>query len=225
MNFLAHCALAFEASQRWTHGQDMRHGLLAGAIFADFGKGPIDRSLPVALQTGIRLHRRIDAFAGQHQAVRDSCAVFPKRLRRYAPIFLDILGDYYLSRHWDEYYSHSRSTLSQQCYQACDINVEYLSAEQSAQIARFLSYMRDTDLLASYHDWHHIERAIRSVMRRLDKLSLQDQAITAVYDLRDSGEAAFGIYFGEMRQALLDWASLIPSASDGTQSNSQRETT
>jgi hypothetical protein len=85
--------------------------------------------------------------------------------------------------------------------------------------------MRDTDLLASYHNWNHIERAIRSVMRRLNKLSLQDQAITAVYDLRDSGEAAFGIYFSEARHALLDWESLIPSASDGTQSNSERETT
>ena len=119
--------------------------------------------------------------------MRDSCAVFPKRLRRYAPIFLDILGDYYLSQHWDEYYSHSRSTLSQQCYQACDVNAQYLSAEKSVQMSRFLGYMRDTDLLASYHDWHHIERAIRSVMRRLNKLSLQDHAITAVYDLRDSG--------------------------------------
>ena len=58
-------------------------------------------------------------------------------------------------------------------------------------------------------------------MRRLNKLSLQDQAITAVYDLRDSGEAAFDIYFGEMRHALLDWASLIPITIDGTQSNSQ----
>ena len=82
--------------------------------------------------------------------------------------------------------------------------------------------MRDTDLLASYHDWNHIERAIRSVMRRLNKLSLQDQAITAVYDLRDSGEAAFGMVW---RGATCpDWDRLS-QVRGGTQSNSERETT
>ena len=96
MNFLAHCALALEASQRWPQGHTLRQGLLAGAIFADFGKGPIDKSLPRDLQTGIRLHRRIDAFSNIHQQSRDRCATFPQELRRYAQIFLDILGDYYL---------------------------------------------------------------------------------------------------------------------------------
>ena len=47
-------------------------------------KGPIDKSLPLDLQTGIRLHRRIDAFSNQHQAIRDRCATFPLELRRYA---------------------------------------------------------------------------------------------------------------------------------------------
>ena len=82
MNFLAHCALALEASQRWPQGHSLRKGLLAGAIFADFGKGPINSSLPVDLQTGIRLHRRNDASSNQHQVIRDSCAAFPPELRR-----------------------------------------------------------------------------------------------------------------------------------------------
>ena len=225
MNFLAHCALALEASQRWPQGHTLRQGLLAGAIFADFGKGPIDSSLPLDLQTGIRLHRRIDAFSNQHQAIRDRCATFPPELRRYAPIFLDILGDYYLSQNWAQYYAHSRATLSQQCYEACDMYSVHLSAEQATQMTQFLTYMRSADLLANYHDWHHIERATHSVLRRLDKLPLLDQANVALHDQRDSGAAAFSIYFQDMRHALPEWVSLVAGVRQSTPSNRQRETT
>ncbi len=225
MNFLAHCALALEASQRWPQGHTLRQGLLAGAIFADFGKGQIDKSLPLDLQTGIRLHRRIDAFSNQHQTIRDRCATFPQELRRYAPIFLDILGDYYLSQNWAYYYAHSRATLSQQCYEACDIYSVYLSVEQAAQMRRFLAYMRSADLLANYNDWQHIERATHSVLRRLDKLQLLDLANEAIHDERDSGAAAFSIYFQDMRHALPEWASLIAGVRESTPSTRQRETT
>ena len=53
-----------------TGGDALRSGLLAGAILADFGKGPIDSKWPLELQAGIRLHRRIDAFT--NPARRDS---------------------------------------------------------------------------------------------------------------------------------------------------------
>ena len=76
MNFLAHCALADDASNSWPTGEDMRQGLLAGAILADFGKGPVPKSMPNALQTGIRLHRRIDAFSNQQATIREVCATF-----------------------------------------------------------------------------------------------------------------------------------------------------
>ena len=225
MNFLVHCALALEASRRWPQGHTIRQGLLAGAIFADFDKGPIDKSLPLDLQTGIRLHRRIDAFSNQHQAIRDRCATFPLELRRYAPIFLDILGDFYLSQNWAYYYAHSRATLSRRCYEACEIYSVYLSTEQATQMTRFLVYMRGADLLANYDDWQHIERATHSVLRRLDKLPLLNLANKAMHDERDSGAAAFSIYYRDMRHALPKWASLKAGDRESTPSTRQRETT
>ena len=126
MNFLAHCALAQDASDCWTGGHAMRGGLLAGAILADFGKGRIDTRLPLELQAGIRLHRRIDAFTNQHELIRSTCAAFPADLRRYAPIFIDILGDYYLSQMWDIYYAEPRTQFSQRCYHACATYADHL---------------------------------------------------------------------------------------------------
>ena len=103
MNFLAHCALAADASETWSVDSHCRNGLLAGAIIADFCKGRVNTQWPRPLQ-GIRLHRRIDAVSNQHAAIRNSCQLYPKELRRYAPIFVDILADYHLSHRWQDYY-------------------------------------------------------------------------------------------------------------------------
>jgi hypothetical protein len=63
------------------------------------------------------------------------------------------------------------------------------------------------------------------VLRRLDKLPLLDLANEAIHDERDSGAAAFSIYFQDMRHALPEWASLIAGVRESTPSTRQRETT
>jgi len=213
VNFLAHCALAQDASNCWENGNALRDGLLAGAILADFGKGPIASHLPLDLQAGIRLHRRIDAFTNQHDLIRDTCTSFPPRLRRYAPIFLDILGDYYLSRTWSNYYTEARPDFSQRCYDACAAYGQYLGEAEAAQLQKFLHYMRSTDLLANYDGWEHVERGLRSVLRRLGQSSLFEAANIAADAQRDSGEHAFRLYFSDLRDQLPAWATLATAVS------------
>ena len=212
MNFLAHCALAQDASDCWTGGHAMRGGLLAGAILADFGKGRIDTRLPLELQAGIRLHRRIDAFTNQHELIRSTCAAFPADLRRYAPIFIDILGDYYLSQMWDIYYTEPRTQFSQSCYHACATYADHLDPARAAQLQKFLQYMRSTDLLANYHDWEHVERGLHSVLRRLGRTSLYNAVCIATAAQRDSGERAFRLYFSDLRDQIPTWVTLATAA-------------
>ena len=213
MNFLAHCALAQDASECWTEGNALRNGLLAGAILADFGKGRIDTRLPSELQAGIRLHRRIDAFTNQHELIRSTCASFPADLRRYAPIFLDILGDYYLSQMWDVFYAEPRTQFSQRCYDACAAYAHHLDDAKAPQLQKFLQYMRSTDLLANYHDWEHVERGLHSVLRRLGKTSLYKAVNIAAAAQRDSGEHAFRLYFTDLRDQLPIWATVATTVS------------
>ena len=208
MNFLAHCALAQDASECWEDGDALRSGLLAGAILADFGKGPVASHLPLELQTGIRLHRRIDAFTNQHDLIRNTCASFPPGLRRYAPIFLDILGDYYLSQTWDDYYAETRPQFSQRCYDACTAYAHHLEETKAPQLHTFMQYMRSSDLLANYHDWEHVERGLHSVLRRLGQTSLYEAVNIAADAQRDSGEHAFRLYFSDIRDQLPAWATL-----------------
>ena len=217
MNFLAHCALANDASNSWPAGENMRQGLLAGAILADFGKGPVPTSMPNALQTGIRLHRRIDAFSNQQTTIREVCTTFPANLRRYAPIFLDILGYYYLSKSWDLYYDEPRHIFSQRCYAACAEFRDSLQGNSSLQLGKFLSYMRETDLLANYDEWQHVERGLHSVLRRLGQEGLSQEVKEAAIAQRDTGEAAFRIYFADLRSQLPHWSALA-TTHEGSQS-------
>jgi acyl carrier protein phosphodiesterase len=209
MNFLAHCALASDASERWPDGDLRLKGLLAGAVLADFSKGLIPKALPAELQTGIRLHRRIDAYSNQHPTIKDACASFPPALRRYAPIFVDILADYYLSLAWDDYYSTPRTVFSAQCYEACDRYRTRPEYAESAHLMRFINYMQETDLLASYHLWSHVERSLHSVLRRLGQEALLSEVIVACLAQHDSGQSAFRIYFPNLRQQLTTWSSLM----------------
>ena len=186
----------------------MQQGLLAGAILADFGKGPISSNLPTELQSGLRLHRRIDAYSNSHETIRAVCASFPTELRRYAPIFVDILGDYYLSQNWHNYYQHSRDELNDRVLVACRHYASCLNEAQTNRLESFLQYMEDVDLLVNYHQWRHIERGLYSVLRRLGKPDLfSDVQISAIAQ-RDTGADAFRIYFSDMRHQLPGWASL-----------------
>ena len=65
MNFLAHRLLACP-------GQ----GRIAGGVLGDFVKRKMPESLPPALRAGIRLHRRIDAFANRSADMKPSSARF-----------------------------------------------------------------------------------------------------------------------------------------------------
>ena len=209
MNFLVHCVLADDASHIWPQGESLNKGLLAGAILADFSKGPVAHSLPRELQAGIRLHRRIDAYSNQHEAIQQVCAGFPKALRRYAPIFVDILADHYLSLSWDEYCPTPKTAFSSRCYEACEQYAGNSEYQASASLRPFMDYMRQQDLLAHYHNWSNVERGLRSVLRRLGQESLLHTVISACQEQHDSGQRAFRIYFPDLRQQLTSWSSLM----------------
>ena len=72
----------------------------------------------------------------------------------------------------------------------------------------FLQYMRNTDLLANYHDWEHVERGLQSVLRRLGRTSLYEAVNMAADAQRDSGERAFRLpLLADLRDQLPAWAA------------------
>lgn len=111
VNHLAHCFLSFGEPET-----------LVGNFVADYVKGSRWRDYPPGVQTGILLHRQIDAFADGHEAAARSRKRIREGAGRYAGPVTDILYDHLLCRHWEtyagdwafeEFAAHTYDTLAQ----------------------------------------------------------------------------------------------------------------
>lgn len=93
MNYLAHALLA----------EPYAHSLI-GNIAGDLVKGPLDgHGLHPRVADGVRRHRKVDLLTDRHPTYVQLRSAFPAGHRRYAGIVLDVLFDYFLTRHWDRF--------------------------------------------------------------------------------------------------------------------------
>jgi acyl carrier protein phosphodiesterase len=106
MNHLAHFALAGPSTE-----------CLVGAFLGDYVKGRLKGVYSEDIETGIALHRAIDAFTDHHPIVRRSQARFDAQYRRYAGIMTDIIYDHVLAQAWSIYYPEPLIEFSQRSLQ------------------------------------------------------------------------------------------------------------
>ena len=152
MNFLAHCLLARPGD-----------GYLAGAVLGDFVKGAISGDLPPELQAGIRLHRRIDTHSNQLAEMKRSAGRFHPRLRRAAPVLLDIVADHCLARAWRCFADDDIGAFTAQVYAA----IQRFEDFAPPRSRRFVAHMTETDLLARYADPNVAHEAMTRILERL----------------------------------------------------------
>jgi len=152
LNYLAHFHLA------WPH-----EGLLAGALEGDFHKGVLRGALPHDLERGIKLHRAIDAYTDQHPDLLELRALFPKKLRRYCGILIDLSFDHYLSLGWQRYCEVPLDQFNVQVLDVLTQRRSQLSAGSQHMLARLLQY----DILERYQHWETVPATAQRVGERL----------------------------------------------------------
>lgn len=172
MNFLAHCALADAPDER---SGEVRADLIAGGFLGDFVKGPVP-PLPGHLAHGIRLHRRIDAFSNGQPQIRDSVLRFGPRLRRSAPVFVDLVCDHFLARDFEHHHGEPAAVF---CREICTLLQRY-EPRMPARAQRFYRAMCETNLLAGYADPAVLQRTFERVAQRLGDTDLAPLAMDAV---------------------------------------------
>lgn len=89
MNYLAHLHLGGQRPEE-----------LLGSLYGDFVKGPLQGEFRPGIESGIQLHRSIDAFTDAHPLVGQALSRFTHTRRRYAGIVLDVFFDHCLARDW-----------------------------------------------------------------------------------------------------------------------------
>lgn len=209
MNFLAHCLLAERAAEHLNYREDDRDMLIAGGFIGDFLKGPVSEDLPEALAIGVRLHRRIDAYSNQHDAIRRSCNRFPDTLRRLAPPLVDVIADHLLATSWSSHHHQSLTQFSAESYRCIRDSEDYLPDTGR----EFFSWMVENDLLASYQHWESAQRGMRSVTRRLRRGELNDQLADQLPDIVADLKRDFDDYFPDLQGHANSWLSAAPRSS------------
>lgn len=199
MNFLAHFLIPDRAVQR------PHPDLLAGGFLGDFLKGPVPEDLPAALADGVRLHRRIDAVSNRHPAVRRSCARFPPALRRFAPVFVDVVADHLLARSWHRFHPAPLPAFTARAYAATTPHLARLP--ESGR--RFFRFMAEEDLLARYREPEPMHRGIGSVMRRLKRPEATTAAIAVVDAHMAALEDDFHDYLPDLITDAAGWLARL----------------
>ena len=74
-------------------------------MLGDFVKGPVLSDWPTDVAFGIRLHRRVDVLTDSDSAWKASRDRFPKALRRFAGIAVDLFYDHILARDWSRHHA------------------------------------------------------------------------------------------------------------------------
>lgn len=152
MNYLAHFHLA-----------KAEDDCIVGALLGDFIKGPLRGDWPAGWETGIRLHRRVDALSDAHPLRRRFAQELPPEFRRYAGIMLDVCCDYLLSRHWARFNDESLPQFAARVYAL----LEKHQAELPEPAARMARRLIDYDVLTVFYRWNSVPATLERIGTRL----------------------------------------------------------
>lgn len=153
MNFLAHLFLS---------GSDPE--ILVGNLLGDFVKGRLDGHFPAGIERGIRLHRRIDSFAGLNPHFLRSKRRLNASFGHYRGVLVDLFYDHFLAVQWDEY---ADMPLQHFLSGARRIVLEYeeVLPERLARVVPIIF----AELLPSYIEVQGIELALQRMSTRIKR--------------------------------------------------------
>ncbi|WP_426059282.1 ACP phosphodiesterase [Hymenobacter sp. B1770] len=190
MNFLAHLFLSGPPNS------PAYAEVLLGNFIADSVPGKQLENYPLAVQTGIRLHRAIDTFTDQHPVVRRAT----QRLRaagygKYAGVISDMFLDHFLARHFPEFTSERLADFAQRIYAL--LNARHV--DMPPRVQHFLPHMAQHNWLLSYADLESITRALNGLSRRASPGSGMETAVAELRLNYAAYEADFREFFPQLQ--------------------------
>ena len=193
MNFLAHLLLSGPRTA------PAYADVLLGNFIADSVPGRQLENYPAAVQTGIRLHRTIDAYTDQHLVVRRGT----QRLRaaghgKYAGVISDMYLDHFLARDFSEFSLEVLPEFTQRVYALLTAR----QAEMPPRVQHFLPYMTQQNWLLGYAGTEGIGRALSGLSRRATPGSGMETAVAELHMNYAAYEADFREFFPQLEQLV-----------------------
>ena len=193
VNFLAHLLLS------GPRAAPAYSDVLLGNFIADSVPGRQFESYASAVQTGIRLHRTIDAYTDQHPIVRRST----HRLReaghgKYAGVISDMFLDHFLARNFPAFSTETLLAFTQRVYALLTAR----QAEMPLRVQHFLPHLTQHNWLLHYADFDGIASALSGLSRRATPGSGMETAVTELQKNYGAYEADFREFFPQLEQLV-----------------------
>jgi acyl carrier protein phosphodiesterase len=195
MNYLAHAYLSFGNSN-----------VLVGNMISDYIKGKKQYDYPLEIQTGIQLHRAIDAFTDTHEATQNIKTIFKKDYRLYAGAFADVVYDYFLANDKNEFKTaETLKFFSTKTY-------SLLESQQSHFPEKFLKmfpYMQAQDWLYNYRTHDGMQKSFGGLARRAKYISETGTAYSLFLENKEVIQKQYDIFFPEVKAFVLEKMNTI----------------
>ncbi|GAA3961785.1 acyl carrier protein phosphodiesterase [Hymenobacter antarcticus] len=193
MNFLAHLLLSGPPTAA------AYSDVLLGNFIADSVPGRQLENYAPAVQTGIRLHRTIDAYTDQHPIIRRGTL----RLRtagygKYAGVISDMFLDHFLARNFSEFSPENLLAFTQRVYALLTAR----QAEMPPRVQHFLPHLTQHNWLLGYAETEGIGRALGGLSRRATPGSGMETAGRELELNYGEYEADFRVFFPQLEQLV-----------------------
>lgn len=151
MNYLAHLFLSGK-----------NPAIRTGNFLGDWFKGNQHELLPLGIQKGIKLHRAIDQYADQHEAMKKSYLRLRAHIGRYALPVIDVLQDYFLSIHFNQFSKQQLLPFTEQCIIDLRNEAKNLPTEFEQQLAK----MFHVNWLAKYGTHEGMSKSLNHLSKK-----------------------------------------------------------
>jgi acyl carrier protein phosphodiesterase len=118
---------------------------------------------------GVELHRFIDSFTDEHPTSKKAKTVLREAAGKTAPIALDLFGDYFLHKHWNEMKElqpFTKELTVEAFIQTCFIQIHEMNHLLEGKASRMWPFMRRENWLMDYQELSGIKRAALGMSRR-----------------------------------------------------------
>jgi acyl carrier protein phosphodiesterase len=137
--------------------------LMQANLFGDFVKGKDYTHLPLKIQEGVTLHRKIDNYIDNHPAVIDLTHLLYKPMPKVAGIAVDLFFDHLLAKNWNQFHHQEIDEFICEFYKS--INTSTIHYSEHFQL--MLVKMQEDNWLLSYKDLEGLNLSCQGVSRRI----------------------------------------------------------
>ena len=118
---------------------------MIGGLLGDFVKGLLRGERPKAMETGISLHRKIDAFTDSLPEVKHAIARIEPPYRRFGGILIDICYDHFLASNWEKFHHQPLGDYCQDFYRLLSEYEPHLppGARRFSEVAAKVQWLED----------------------------------------------------------------------------------